>query len=246
MKFDLHIHSCYSKNLWGTKLFSPPSKSHPEDIIKTAIQRGLSIIAVTDHDNIKGSLKTLEIAKKYKDQILVIPGVEVSSKDGHILAYNVYEDIPKNLPAKETIKIIKEKGGVAVAAHPFNLKFSLKKELIHELKDHLFALEAGNSHSFKNKEVQNFVKEHNLPHTIGSDAHSLSEIGLCHGTTQEKATSIEHFLEIIKEKELHSTHTYDKRFILRTTKGAAKAFLHWKGKQFQSLFNKNVFLPYKD
>jgi len=160
-KFDLHIHSCYSENLLGTKLFSPPSKSLPEEIIKMAIKKGIKVIAITDHDNIVGSLRAIEISKQklYKNKIIVIPGVEVSSKDGHILAYNVYENIPKNLTTEDTVEFIKSKGGFAVAAHPFNAKFSLKEDFIKKNIDSLFGLEIMNFRSVKNKYTINYVKK---------------------------------------------------------------------------------------
>ncbi|EKD47657.1 MAG: hypothetical protein ACD_65C00345G0003 [uncultured bacterium] len=247
-KFDLHIHSCYSNNLYGTKLLSPPSKSMPEDIIKVAISKGINVIAVTDHDNIIGSLRTIETAKRkeYKNKIVVIPGVEVSSKDGHILAYNVYENIPKNLSAKETVKIIKEKGGVAVAAHPFNIKYSLSESRITELDNELFALEISNSHSLKNKYAQKYINKSNLTFTVGSDAHSLTEIGLCHGETETAADSIQAMLDAIKNRKISSVYTYDKNLLIRVIPGALMAFGFWKIQQSKSLFDKKVFLPYND
>jgi len=248
-KFDLHIHSCYSENLYGTRLFSPPSKSLPEDIIKTAIKKGIKVIAVTDHDNINGSLKTIEISKqkKYEDKIIVIPSVEVSSKEGHILAYNIYENIPRNLTAKETIKLIKEKGGFAVAAHPFNIKFSLSKECIKENINSLFGLEIANSHSLKNKYTENYVKQNNLKYTVGSDAHTLNEIGLCYGTIQ-KINSKDEFLLALKNGGIVSFHTHKKiisNILLNTVPGAINSFFYWKYQQICSLFFKNTFLPYK-
>lgn len=250
-KFDLHIHSCYSENLYGTRLLSPPSKSLPEDIIKTAIKKGIKVIAVTDHDNIHGSLKTLEISKlkKYRDKIIVIPGVEVSSKDGHILAYNVYENIPKNLNAKETIEFIKKKGGFAVAAHPFNIKFSLSEECVKENINSLFGLEIGNSHSLKNQFTNDYVKKNDLKYTISSDAHTLKEIGLCYGCIQKEINTKDEFLLALKNKNVHSFHTHQKiisNIVINTVPGAITSFLYWKYKQICSIFFKNTFLPYND
>lgn len=247
VKFDLHIHSCYSKNLYGTKILCPPSKSTPRQIIDTAIGKGIGVIAVTDHDNIKGSLETLKLAKKeYNNQVIVCPGVEVSSKDGHIIAYNVYEDIPKNLSAEETIAIIKRKGGLAVAAHPFNVKYSIKNEIGITLMHEFFAFEASNSHSLNNRKTREFVDKNNLAYTAGSDAHSLSEIGLCYGETGGKITNIDEFLDAIKNKNISNIHTYDKRLIQRVVPGAIESFFYWKTKQVISIFDKRTFLPYSD
>ena len=240
------MHSCYSNNLYGTVLLSPPSKSLPEDIIKTAIGKGLDVIAVTDHDNVMGGIRTAELAnEKYKGKILVIPGVEVSSKDGHILGLNVRENIPKNLSAKETISRIKKQGGYAVIAHPFNIKFSLLKNKVEEIKDDILALEGANSHALKNKEVQQYAKDNNIGVSAGSDAHSLSEIGLCYGETDEEIKNIEDLARVIKSRKI-KLHTYNGRLIQRVVPGALKAFFYWKGQQIKALFNKKTFLPYKD
>src|SRR3989344_8068365 len=99
-KIDLHIHSCYSKNTWNTKFFMPPSRSRPEQILKMAQKKGLHALAITDHDNIKGSMIAHRLAKKYA--MIAIPSVEVSSSDGHLLALNVKEDITKGKNAEDT------------------------------------------------------------------------------------------------------------------------------------------------
>lgn len=246
VKFDLHIHSCYSHNLYGTKLFSPPSISTPEDIVKIALSRGINVIAVTDHDNILGSLKALEVARspKYKGKILVIPGVEVTSKNGHIVAYNVYDDIPKNLSAEKTIKLIKQKGGFAVAAHPFNIKYSIKRRFADKLLQDFFAFEIFNSHSLKNKYAKNYIENHKLAFTVGSDAHALKEIGLCYGVINKNIDSVEDFLCCIRDRQVDSFQSYNGRLLVRLVPVALKSFFYWKTRQVKHLFNKSVFLPY--
>ena len=250
-KFDLHIHSCYSQNLYGTRLWSPPSKSMPEDIIETAINKGIDVIAVTDHDNIIGSLKTIALSQspKYKDKILVIPGVEVSSKEGHILAYNIYENIPQNLSAKETIDIINQKGGIAVAAHPFNVKYSLKQASVESNLDGLFALEMANCHSLKNDFTKKYIKKNKLRYTIGSDAHTLGEIGLIYGTTREEINSIDDLITILDSGKIEQSHYHTQviwNILTKTVPGAIGSFFYWKFKQLHSLFRPKIFLPYKD
>ncbi|NTW12340.1 MAG: PHP domain-containing protein, partial [Anaerolineales bacterium] len=79
---DLHIHTIYSYD--GTA--SVPA------VLKRAAQIGLDVIAVTDHDEIAGSLKALELAPAYG--VEVIPGTEVTTSEGDLLALNVTEKIP--------------------------------------------------------------------------------------------------------------------------------------------------------
>ena len=101
---DLHVHTTFSKDSLIT----------PKDLVYYAKKRGLNAVAVTDHNQLAGAFK---IAKE--TDFLIIPGMEVSSRDGHIVALNVQELIPKGLSAIETVERIHSAGGVAIACHPY-------------------------------------------------------------------------------------------------------------------------------
>ncbi len=101
---DLHVHSNYSKDSLIT----------PKELVFYAKKRGLTAVAVTDHNQIEGSWK---IAKEA--DFLVIPGMEVSSADGHIVALNLQDLIPRGLSARETVDRIHKAGGIAIAVHPY-------------------------------------------------------------------------------------------------------------------------------
>jgi predicted metal-dependent phosphoesterase TrpH len=98
------VHSNYSKD----------SLTTPKELVYYAKKRGLTAVAVTDHNQIEGSCK---IAKE--TNFLVIPGMEVSSADGHIVALNLQELIPRGLSARETVDRIHKAGGIAIAVHPY-------------------------------------------------------------------------------------------------------------------------------
>src|SRR5512137_1739977 len=106
MKLDLHIHSTYSRD--GTAL--------PKEIVSRCKALGLDGLAITDHNAIRGSLEAVELAKM--EGLFVVRGVEVSTADGHVLAYGVSELVPKGLSIQDTIDRIHSAGGIAVAAHP--------------------------------------------------------------------------------------------------------------------------------
>src|SRR5512136_522702 len=115
VKADLHVHSS----------FSPDSMITSKDLVFYAKKRGLNAVAVTDHNRVEGALK---IAKQ--TDFFIIPGIEVSSVDGHIVGLNVTEIVPRGLSAEETVDRIHKAGGVAVACHPYALfKGSLKKHV---------------------------------------------------------------------------------------------------------------------
>src|SRR3972149_8625567 len=97
-KVDLHVHTVYSRDSLIT----------PEDLVFYARKRGLTAVAVTDHDRVDGALK---IAKEA--DFLIIPGIEVSSRNGHVLGLNVQESIPKGLSVDETVDRIHAAGGLA-------------------------------------------------------------------------------------------------------------------------------------
>ena len=89
MKFDPHIHSVYSGD----------SRSEVIDILIQAEKKGLDAIAISDHNEIKGS----RLARSYGGSIIVVPSIEISSDKGHILGLGVDEIIPKGLSAVEKL-----------------------------------------------------------------------------------------------------------------------------------------------
>jgi len=161
---DLHVHSNYSKDSMIT----------PKELVFYAKKRSLNAVAVTDHNQIEGSLK---IAKE--SDFLVIPGMEVSSLDGHIVALNLGELIPRGLTAQETVDRIHKAGGIAIAVHPYAW---LKGSLGHHVEEAKFdAIETLNASAFpfglnKRKATAAALKL-KLPQVAGTDAHFGPTIG---------------------------------------------------------------------
>jgi len=188
MKCDLHVHTYYSYD----------SNASVKEIIDSAIKKRIDCIAITDHNKIKGVFETQQYAKN--KSILIIPGIEVKSRDGDILALNVQELIPKNLSAEETIEKIKEQGGLAVIAHPFGDWHPFKKNL-ESFIDKINGIEVLNASIFiGNKKALEFVKKHNIAFTAGSDAHEPKFIGRAYLEVPGQNLSIEQILEAIKNK----------------------------------------------
>jgi len=107
MRADLHIHSTASDG-YGT----------PEEIVRRAKAVDLDLIAVTDHDTMDAVIETMRYGVKHG--VCVIPGCEVSSKHGHILALWIHTLPQRGRSAEDTIAEIHAQGGIAVAAHPFS------------------------------------------------------------------------------------------------------------------------------
>ncbi len=207
---DLHIHSCYSTHwLWGYSCLTTP-----EEIVSEAIKKGLKVISISDHDSIKGGQLGKKISKK--KNLIVIPSIEITTKDGHFIGLNVNELVPKGLTAEETVDKIKEQGALALAPHPTFYFNSLGAEKVKELK--LDAVEAFNARcKDTNKSAQDLAIELNLPITGGSDAHAVSEIGNGVSITENEIEGVDDVLNAIKKKQISvGGHGTTKRQIIST------------------------------
>lgn len=174
--------------------FSHDSVITPKELIFYAKKRGLDGVAITDHDRIDGALK---MAKK-KD-ILIIPGIEVSSIKGHVMGLNLYESIPKKLSASETVDKIHELGGVAVACHPITF---FRESLGRHTNSKFDAVEVINASAIPFKYSVKGGKKLALllqkPQIGGSDAHYAPEIG-CAFTIVEAEADIEEIFKALKK-----------------------------------------------
>src|SRR5688572_4264126 len=103
---DLHLHTIYSFD--GTA--SVPS------VLKQARKMRLDVIAITDHDEIAGALEAIKLASHYG--VEVIPGIEITTVDGDLLALFITEKVPAGLSLTETVLRVRELGGVCIAPHP--------------------------------------------------------------------------------------------------------------------------------
>ena len=203
MKIDLHVHSEYSDDANGSV----------EELIKAAVKNGLNGIAIVDHNSVKGGLKGFEIAKEMKD-FVVIPGVEISSAEGHILALNIKENIPKKLSVEETIERITSLGSISVLPHPYRILSGVGEKFM----DGFAGIEVFNSRSlgWENKKAGFLAEKLGIGKTGGSDAHSSNEVG--YGITEFSVNSFridDLIQEIWKKRTVGYGILSPKRIILR-------------------------------
>ena len=178
---ELHTHSHIRNRLFYCPLLYDAVQS-VETILEKATELNIKILSITDHDSLKGYLKAKEIIKEKALDIIFVPGAEISSKDGHILAYGINKPVKKGLTAAETVSGIHEQGGIAVAAHLYspNLPFFTHTSLGDEVFEADFdAIETPDPYSFRWAATKSLeaAKKLNLPTTVGSDAHQPEEIG---------------------------------------------------------------------
>ena len=146
-----------------------------ELLLEPAADIGLDGVVVTDHDKIGESLRAAEMASDYG--LVGVPGVEVSTSHGHLLAIGVDEKPPKRQPFAETVERVRELGGAAVVPHPFQVtRHGVKRKRIVDCD----GVEVYNSWLFtgyRNRKARSFAYRHGYPRLGGSDAHSITTVG---------------------------------------------------------------------
>ena len=171
MKWETHCHTVYS-NRYSRRF---DALNTPREMIEAAIEKGLQGIVVTDHDCVKGGLVARKVAKAYND-FQVIPGAEITSRSGHILAIGIETDIPKGLTVEETVSKIRDFGGISVTSHPFSTRVqpSLREQCLKT--DGVEVFNATNS-SKANAMAMSIAQAQARPTTAGSDAHWARSVG---------------------------------------------------------------------
>ena len=166
---DLHCHSRGSFD----------SLASPKDMMKAAVDRGLTHLAITDHDRVDVAQEARASAPS---GLTVIVGEEVKTRDGDLICVFLEEAIPPGLSAMETIAAAREQGGLVGVPHPFDgFRGSLlRNAAMASLAPHIDWVEAHNARvvGHGNEDASAFAREHGLPGIAVSDAHSIMEIGV--------------------------------------------------------------------
>lgn len=166
LTLEFHCHTIASKD----------SLTSPADLIRMARKKGLDRLVITDHNSIAGA-----VAARNLDPELVIVGEEIMTTKGEILAAFVQEEIPAGLTPQETIRILKEQGAFISVSHPYDTHRKggwLEADLL-EIAPLVDAIEVFNSRCMDprfNHQAKAFAEKHNIPGTVGSDAHGAFEV----------------------------------------------------------------------
>ena len=172
---DLHCHTSLSFD----------SLAKPEHVVRTAAARGLTHLAITDHDRIEGALRARDAAP---DELTVIVGQEVRTTTGDLIALFVERPIAPGMAPYEAAQAILEQGGLVGLAHPFD-RFRAgagRKGWEAELERVVPALdyvEIWNGRLMVgdgNRRAAEFAKLHDLPGVASSDAHTVMEVGVAY------------------------------------------------------------------
>ena len=174
---DFHIHT----------RFSPDSLLTEDAFIRVALERGLTHVAITNHNNVEGAIAVRDAvwALGLEDRLTVILGEEVSSADGEIVGLFLERTIPRGLSAEETANEIHAQGGLVSVPHPFDpfRKHHIREVPLTRLAEagKIDAMEVFNSRvTFQrhNLRAAEFAARYQIPAVAASDSHAAYEVAM--------------------------------------------------------------------
>lgn len=166
LKADLHIHTSCSKD----------GESTVAQVLAAAATAGMDVIAITDHDTMDG----YRIACELSTDLLIIPGVEVSTREGHLIALGVEKAPLPGSPVLDTIQEVRQAGGITILPHPFHRYRHGAALKCAEAFGAADAIEVYNSRyviPHANQRALRLARAMGKPAVAGSDAHNARFIG---------------------------------------------------------------------
>lgn len=169
LRADFHMHTWFSKDC----------VTPPEALVRRAIKVGLTCIAVTDHDTVKGGLAVQKLAPP---ELKVIVAEEVKTPYGEITGFFLTETIPAGLEPLEVCKRIKGQGGLVSIPHPFDRvrHYEMTPQLFNSIEAYVDIVEVFNARTIFSSDAKRglkFAQEHHVLQGAGSDAHCTWELG---------------------------------------------------------------------
>ena len=202
---DFHIHMRFSRDSILTE----------ERLINAAMERGLTHIAVTNHNNVEGAISTRDRAREMgvDDRLTVILGEEVSTADGEVVGIFLQRTIPRGLSAEETADEIHAQGGLVSIPHPFDpFRGSHIREVpLTRLAEagKIDAVEVFNSRvTFQrhNLRAAEFAARYGLPGIACSDSHAAFEVAMSTNVLPPFANAAQ-LKAVLPENEWHASRS---------------------------------------
>lgn len=215
---DLHCHTSASFD----------SLADPRSVVRAAATRGLTHLAVTDHDRIDGALRARDAAP---DGLQVIIGEEVRTADGDLIALFLEEAVAPHRPARETIEAVRAQGGLVGIPHPFDRyrgsmlkdpRLEAMAQLVDWVEGHNARVVGGSG----NDRAREFAQEMGLPAVAVSDAHSVLEVGVAYTAVDVDPSTPEGLLAALTNVELVAGRA---SYIVRTFTPVAKLINRARG-----------------
>lgn len=165
LRAELHVHSTFSDG-----------RDTVRTLLLSAVEKSIDVVSITDHDSIQGSLEAMDLVEEENLPLHIIPGVEITTSSGHLLAYGITEDIEPRMTMDETCKAVRELGGVCFLAHPFDVVRG-GSVMLRDFKI-VDGVEVFNSKSYFNFLARRYARKFSKPGIAGSDAHSARSVGM--------------------------------------------------------------------
>jgi len=160
LKIDLHIHTAASRDAF----------TKPDELPLILKERGLDGVAITNHD---------VLTKFSASEVIAVPGIEVSSREGHIIGLGVSEPVARGRSPDETISMIHQARGVAIVPHPFDPVSPCVS--LSKLKSRPDAIEVINAEALffriNTTLARRAARRLGLPMVAGSDSHIPETVG---------------------------------------------------------------------
>ena len=216
-KIDLHTHT----------FFSGDGVSSPEQNIAAAREKGLNGFAITDHNTCEAITYLLDQGLmredgKPVDNFLIIPGVEVTTAEGHLLCIGATLPSPSKLkgkPAREVVELIHDHGGLAIPPHPYDLfRAGIRFHTLETLPvDAIEVFNAATTLRRYNRYAFKYAQLRKLPMTAASDAHHYAAIGTAYTILHTDDFSVRGVLDqIVKGTELNQHYMTPKDSLRKT------------------------------
>lgn len=217
-RFDFHTHS----------FFSADASSKPERMVEVAKLRGLSGIAITDHNTCRVVDYCLQKGLMREDGLpvndfLIIPGVEISTADGHLLCIGITLPDRKGIPAQQVADEIRARGGIPVPAHPFDRwRAGICSTVMDRMRlDVVEAFNAASSRKKYNEQARAYAERRSLKMTAGSDAHHPTAVGVCWTSLELEMFSLANVIQQLLKATQIEEHS------LTFFQGITKRFYNW-------------------
>jgi predicted metal-dependent phosphoesterase TrpH len=214
LRIDLHCHS----------FFSSDGVSSPEELIAEAKRKGLDGFAITDHNTSDAVKYMLDKGLMRPDGLpvnnfLIVPGVEVTTAEGHLLCIGVVLPNLKGRPALEVCHLTREAGGVTIPPHPYDLfRAGIRENVLDTLPiDAIEVFNAASTLKRYNRLAFEYAQRRSLPMTAASDAHHYAAIGTASTLLDTDDFSVKGILtQIPRQNELDQTYLSVKDTLRKT------------------------------
>ncbi len=192
VRADLHSHTHFSRDGWTT----------PEQYVQRCVERGITVAAVSDHNNLDGAWAVRAIAP-----FTVIVSEEIRSTAGEIIGYFLHEPVPRGLSPEDTVRAIREQRGLVGIPHPFDRWRGsvIDPVALARIIDDVDIIEVCNTRNLQqadNLRAARYARAHGKLASAGSDSHTHGEIGSAWVEMPSFETP-EEFLAALRQGTIH-------------------------------------------